>query len=490
MGTPSATPNRAVRFGDVQWDAAARVLTLRGQVIRLTWRTAECLHVLAEARGAVVSREEFHDRVWAGAVMEDSNLAHAIAAIRKALDPAPDGGSYVETVAKMGYRLAVAVTEEAEAGLQQIAPVEPGKITATGRAAWLHPLAVILLLASLGVAGTFWAMRATRLRQAEEKVSEAFPILRRGSLADRTAGRELLEAALRLVPNYPPARAGLAELASRFGKSPFTPAVEMAREAANDDPSCVECRAILGHLLMTRAWSWEDAGRYLKSAVEEEPQEDQWRIWYGQWLALMGRFDEAKVQAEKALSLTPARPHPHSLFASIYYLQGMLAEAEREAQASVILDPSYIPGPQWLSRIYLMKNDEVGFVRERCNSLINWEEQQGDSYFQNYGQKQLDVLAKSGRPALVKLLLDELGEGPPLDVHRYDRAVWQMWIGDRDAALAELEAGLESRPYNMIYTATDPVFAPLRDEPRFQEIVRKLGLAQVLQSKAGLPGSN
>jgi len=51
--------------------------------------------------------------------------------------------------------------------------------------------------------------------------------------------------------------------------------------------------------------------------------------------------------------------------------------------------------------------------------------------------------------------------------NRYNRAVWQMWSGQPQQALDELEAAEEARPFNLIYVAADPTFAPLRAKPAF-----------------------
>ena len=72
--------------------------------------------------------------------------------------------------------------------------------------------------------------------------------------------------------------------------------------------------------------------------------------------------------------------------------------------------------------------------------------------------------------------MHEVREGSPLAVHRYNRAIWSMWIGEREQALEELEAAVATKPYHLIYVAVDPVFAPLRGEARFQEVVRRVGL--------------
>lgn len=87
-----------------------------GSAAKLPWRAAACLQELLEADGEVVPREELEQAVWGGARIEESNLAQCIARLRKVLDPAPGGGSHIETAARIGYRIAVRIEKSPDAG--------------------------------------------------------------------------------------------------------------------------------------------------------------------------------------------------------------------------------------------------------------------------------------------------------------------------------------------------------------------------------------
>jgi hypothetical protein len=83
---------------------------------------------------------------------------------------------------------------------------------------------------------------------------------------------------------------------------------------------------------------------------------------------------------------------------------------------------------------------------------------------------------KFGVDRLATDWLAEFGEGPPRDSARCERAIWQLKLGRKEAALEELEAAAITRPFHSIYLAADPAYASLRPEPRFQAVLKKLGL--------------
>lgn len=109
MPEASSISEPVIRVGACEWQPRDRRLIVRGEEKKLVWRAMECWSPLVEAGGDVVTREQLHQRIWGDALMEESNLANTVAVLRKAVDPAPDGNSYIETIPRMGYRLAVAV---------------------------------------------------------------------------------------------------------------------------------------------------------------------------------------------------------------------------------------------------------------------------------------------------------------------------------------------------------------------------------------------
>jgi DNA-binding winged helix-turn-helix (wHTH) protein len=94
-----------VRFGPFRLDLALRELSCNGTPIKLGSRALEILCILAEARGETVSKDELMSRVWPGRVVEENNLQVHLSALRKELDRAERGQSYVVTVPGRGYRL-------------------------------------------------------------------------------------------------------------------------------------------------------------------------------------------------------------------------------------------------------------------------------------------------------------------------------------------------------------------------------------------------
>jgi DNA-binding winged helix-turn-helix (wHTH) protein len=97
------------RFGDYRLDTAQRTLTRRGADISLTPTLFEILRMLVEHAGRILDKERFMERVWAGRVVEDGNLARNVSTLRKLLEDDPQHPRYIETIARRGYRFVAEV---------------------------------------------------------------------------------------------------------------------------------------------------------------------------------------------------------------------------------------------------------------------------------------------------------------------------------------------------------------------------------------------
>ena len=100
-------------------------------------------------------------------------------------------------------------------------------------------------------------------------------------------------------------------------------------------------------------------------------------------------------------------------------------------------------------------------------------------------ERMLKIYKEAGLPGTVASLLEETGQAPGIDAQRYQRAVWRMWNSDANGALEELEAAVETKPFHLVYVAADPVFEPLRSDPRFQRILDRLGVTPHLSGYNG-----
>src|SRR5690348_13323492 len=118
---------RCFLFGPFAFDAERAKLSRDGRRVEAGQRALGVLHALLAANGHAVTKAKLIDFAWPGAVVEESNLSVQIAALRKLLGPTPDGGDWIATVARIGYRFAgsVTVAEAAEESTAQSGPVRP-----------------------------------------------------------------------------------------------------------------------------------------------------------------------------------------------------------------------------------------------------------------------------------------------------------------------------------------------------------------------------
>ena len=460
--------SRVAVFGEARWDWSARRLIVRGVPAALPWRVAEALAALLEGGGTVVTKEDLQRRIWGGALIDESNLAHCVKALRKVLDPAPDGSSYVETVARVGYRLAVPVSGEFD---PPPAPTPPPR----GRQR-LWRVAAAFALVGLAAAGAYPIyIQWERRRNVDDLIRTGRDLVRRDGNAETSRGVEMIRQANRLIPDYPPALAAMGELIARRGNLNWDDSVTLVRRSLELDPNCALCQAIAGYVFMSRGWKWEEAGRHLDRAVALDGEDSVRRIWYAEWLSTQNRLADARRQAETAARLAPADGFPLAMLAGVHYLSGNYRESIRTAGRALALDEHLQPAHYWMYRSYAALGDDGEAAGARAKfataKLPNPEEE-----FLKLQQIIHKLLRTGGRSALVRAWMDELSHERARETHRYERAVWSMWIGQPAGALAELEAAVISKPYHMIFVAADPVFAPLRGEPRFQEVVRRVGL--------------
>jgi len=107
-----------VTFGPFLLDRSQRLLSRDGVAIQLGSRALDILCVLASANGEVVTKDELMSQVWQGLVVEENNIQVHVSALRKALDRAGGGHSYVVTVPGRGYRLIGAQTQASASGVR------------------------------------------------------------------------------------------------------------------------------------------------------------------------------------------------------------------------------------------------------------------------------------------------------------------------------------------------------------------------------------
>jgi len=158
--------SRRVAFGDYFLDLESRVLTRRGELVRLPAKVIDTLVVLVQARGEVVSKETLMAQVWPTTIVEESGLQRNISMLRKELSQG--GEDFIETVPKRGYRFRGELKDagpvrEVRADAAPDAPTADAEIPASRQRRWIPWLgASLLVIGLIGVAGAYLSSYRTR----------------------------------------------------------------------------------------------------------------------------------------------------------------------------------------------------------------------------------------------------------------------------------------------------------------------------------------
>ncbi len=263
-----------------------------------------------------------------------------------------------------------------------------------------------------------------------------------------------------------------------------TPSEGMARaRAAADralalDPENVEGLSALALVQTFGDWDWEAGRRSARRAVELQPSVVWFRFVYGVVLSAGGDFDGAMAQHERMRELDPLGPNP--TVAAGYARRGDERRAEAEFQRLLQLHPSSPRVLRFAGGHYCESGEPARGLPllDRSNEL----EPQDTVTLAALGWcRALSGDAAGARHILAEL--DTLADSVYVDPARV--ALVHLALGDREAALAELERALEVRAFFLPFVPRDPRFDALRDDPRFTELMSRAKLP----FRAGSDGS-
>lgn len=152
-------------FGAYRLDPTEKVLLRNGRPVSLPPKDLETLLVLVERAGHIVQKDELLDKVWPGTFIEEGNLARHIFNLRRVLGEGPDGGVYIETIPKRGYRFVAAVREDGAS--ETAALVTPQQAQTVAPAAPRKRVWLALLLVLPATFTVFGVLVARRLGPTE-----------------------------------------------------------------------------------------------------------------------------------------------------------------------------------------------------------------------------------------------------------------------------------------------------------------------------------
>lgn len=328
----------------------------------------------------------------------------------------------------------------------------------------------------------------SRLSSSQETTPEANEAylrgryhFRKGTDADRAKAHEYFEKAIEKDPNFALAYASLAILRAhggffRAGEGPLearTQTREWAQKALELDGTLAEPHAALAWIEMWD-WNWIGAEQEFRRAIQLNPNLPVARTWYAQFLSYMRRFEESFAQAEIARRLDPVSPDTALHAAEPYLNAGRVDEAIESYEKVVELEPNYHIAHHNLGRAYI----EKGMYQRAIEELEKAKALGGRDALS------LGVLAhaygKAGRRQEALKLISELLHRtnaehlPPL----LPLAIAYSGLGDKDKAFACLETAYERRRGALFQLNSQPLLGPLRGDPRFSDLARRIGLPE------------
>jgi serine/threonine-protein kinase len=284
----------------------------------------------------------------------------------------------------------------------------------------------------------------------------------------------LYEAALQKDPKFALAYAGLADDYVVLGtneEQEYSQMVPLARQAVEH---ALAIAPNLPDALLTRAAISEPGfaslERTFRAALEANPSNATGHHWYGLNLLAVGRFSEAEAEIRQAQILDPLSLHVGADLGMVYYYSGRYQEAVEQAQKLLALDPHLFRGLLLLAQGY----EALGRYAEAAAILEKLEK----------ADKRACVLADlghvytaSGRPDQARKLIDALARmAKTRHVSPHQIALIQVGLGEKNEALALLEMSFEQHDAPLAFLKVDPRWAPLRGDPRFQQLLRELDL--------------
>jgi len=291
-----------------------------------------------------------------------------------------------------------------------------------------------------------------------------------------TKGIEYFQQAIAKDPTYALAYAGLADCYSARANNGYVPpregypkAKEAALKALELDDTLAEAHTALAFIKTDYDWDWSGADREFQRAIELNPGYALAHALYGSHFLRMGRFEEAIAEGKRSVELDPLSLLDNRVLGQSFYFARRYDQAIEQFRKTLELDPNFTATHRYLGEAYLQKSMYKEGIAEIEKELAISPNSTAALAYLGYGY------ALEGRRAEAQKVLDQLNE---LSKQRFVpaqyRSIIYAGLGEKDKAFEWLERGYEER--SVVAINVNPVFVPLRSDPRFQDLLRRMNL--------------
>ena len=281
--------------------------------------------------------------------------------------------------------------------------------------------------------------------------------------------------AIELDPDFALAYLGIADLYA------FTYETKAAEDALNKaielDPFLAEAHATRGFLQMFHHWDWQAAENSFRRALELAPNSSKAHHWFGVYLSIRGRLDEAQREMEKALELDPTALVIMTDIAELHYFRHDYDRAESELGKVLEIDPNFVNARLHLIKVRYKKGASY-FLEEAAFSIFRQKQLKAEGLAQEFNPEEMERLVaaqdeKTLKEKSLQAMLNAVRGKPEtyLGLSRY-----YSMTGEKGKSLDALEKALEARAFVTPFIAVDPMWNTVRGEPRFKELLKKMNL--------------
>jgi len=293
--------------------------------------------------------------------------------------------------------------------------------------------------------------------------------------------RGLFAQAIERDPVYAAAYAGLgysyvalAYYWAMPSREAFPLAEAAARRALQIDSTIGFAQALVAEATASYHWRWAAAEPLYRRAIALDPTDPESHHLFGVYLRTLGRFEEAEAEMRRAVELDPLTRHFAYQLARVLACAGRSADAALEFEKQLALDSVYPPAHYELAKVLARQGAYDAAIKELATGARQW----GDTAYTRLVQGRRGSAGYTAARLLgATRSLERLraraqrGYVPPVAFARE-----YIQLGRREESLASLSRGFEVGDVTLATTNCDPEYAPLRADPRYRDLRRRMGL--------------
>jgi DNA-binding winged helix-turn-helix (wHTH) protein len=478
-------PTVRYTFANAAFNPREGRLQLGEEDIILEQKVADLLHAFCRRPGQVLTKTWLMEEIWPGRIVNEDSLSVAVSKLRRVLGDRAASPKYIRTVTGTGY---IWLPETRRVSAKADRPYS----AAGARMGWWLSSGIVgagLLVAALG---GWWVTR--------DGAPEMSPAPRESSPAEESdgeVGQLLARAGARLGSDRPEAlRRAIADFRAVLEQHPGTAAAYLGIAEAKLDLSGLtghldielyadEVHALLDRVLEldpdnARAWlrkaelywlaDWDlqTAEHAYQRAIELAPDDPQNYLPYSEFLLSLGEFERSEAVLQRLREADPAW-YRFLNMSFVYTMRGELERALAETRRLMNSEPDSEHFGRMLHRLgLLLDDDELAF--EQLIVLMR-EEGVAEDRIEDYAE----LYRQAGIEALFGRMLDDRLETnvghyrPPIAWARY-----AVIAGRPDEAFRWLAEAVDERQPQILLVNVDPHYLPLRNDPRFAELLDRL----------------